>query len=222
MRVSSRIRRASGTGLALIVAVALTGCSHVKRQELDDRLLQFRDELSTELRGEIVQGDRNLSGEITGLDGRISNLETRLSTLQRELSRLETEYNTTVERMNESLRFNVPVYFGFDEDELTADHREVLDRFSSVVREYYPECLITVEGFTDPAGSQEYNQALGLRRAEAVKTYLGTEGGLAEEQLRAVSYGEGNNRLVAGDSHGPGERGWENRRVALVIDHGGA
>ena len=214
MTESTWLRRTCGTSIMLIVAVGFTGCAHVKPQDMDNRLL--------ELRNEIAQGDRNLAGEITSLEGRISGVESRLTAVQRELSRLETEYNTTVERMDETLRFNIPVYFGFDEDELLPDHREVLDRFASVIREYYPECLVTVEGFTDPAGSQEYNQSLGLRRAEAVKVYLGGEGGLAQEQIRAVSYGEGTNRLVADDSHGPGRPGWENRRVALVIDHGGA
>ncbi len=214
MRESNWLRRASGAGILLIVAVGLTGCAHVKPQEMDDRLLELRDE--------IAQGDQNLAGEITSLEGRISSVERQISTLQRELSQLATEYNTTVERLGETLRFNVPVYFGFDEDELKPDHLEILDRFASVIREYYPECLVTVEGFTDPAGSQAYNQSLGLRRAEAVKTYLGEEGGLAQGQVRAVSYGEVTNRLVAEDAHGPGEQGWENRRVALVIDHGGA
>ena len=214
MRESIWLRRACGTGIMLIVAVGLTGCAHVKPQEMDDRLLELRDE--------IAQGDRNLAGEITGLEGRISSVEAQLSTLQRELSRLATEYNTTVERLGETLRFNVPVYFGFDEDKLKPDHLEILDRFASVIREYYPGCLVTVEGFTDPVGTLEYNQSLGLRRAEAVKTYLGEGGGLAQEQIRAVSYGEVTNRLVAEDAHGPGDEGWENRRVALVIDHGGA
>ncbi len=218
MRESTWLRRASGAGIMLIVAVGLTGCASVKPQEMDNRLLQ----LSGELRDEIAQGDLNLSGELTGLEGRISRVETQLSNLQRELSQLATEYNTTVERLGETLRFNVPVYFGFDEYELQPDHREILDRFASVIREYYPACLVTVEGFTDPLGTLEYNQSLGLRRAEAVKTYLGEEGGLAPGQVRAVSYGEVTNRQVAEDAYGPGDRGWENRRVALVIDHGGA
>ena len=217
MRESTWLRRASGAGIMLIVAVGLTGCATVKQREMNDRLL----ELSTELRDEIAQGDQSLSGEIAGLEGRVSSAEARLSTLQRELSQLATEYTTTVERIGETLRFNVPVYFGFDEYELSQGHREILDRFASVILEHYPACLVTVEGFTDPVGTLEYNQSLGLRRAEAVKTYLGEESGLAQGQVRAVSYGEVTNRLVAEEAHGPGEQGWENRRVALVIDHRG-
>ncbi|MGH7534446.1 MAG: OmpA family protein, partial [Gemmatimonadales bacterium] len=95
----------------------------------------------------------------------------------------------------------------------------VLDRFASVVREYYPGALITVEGFTDPAGSVAYNQRLGQRRADAVREYLATAGGFATENLKAVSYGEVRNRQVAPGARGPGDLGIENRRVALVIDH---
>jgi peptidoglycan-associated lipoprotein len=45
----------------------------------------------------------------------------------------------------------------------------VLDRFATVVKEYYPGALVTVEGFADPAGGEIYNLRLGQRRAEAVR-----------------------------------------------------
>ena len=67
----------------------------------------------------------------------------------------------------------------------------------------------------------EYNLALGKRRAEAVGAYLSNHGGLGSDRVRTVSYGEAADRLVASSAHGPGTEGWENRRVALVIDHSG-
>ena len=78
---------------------------------------------------------------------------------------------------------------------------------------------MTVEGFTDPAGSAAYNQRLGQRRADAVKEYLATAGGFTSETLKAVSYGEVKKRQVVPGAKGPGDDGIENRRVALVIDH---
>ena len=81
---------------------------------------------------------------------------------------------------------------------------------------------MTVEGFTDQAGSAEYNRLLGQRRAEAVRHYLVTTGGLQATNVRAVSYGEAVNRQVAPGATGPGAAGMENRRVALVVDYGGA
>lgn len=95
----------------------------------------------------------------------------------------------------------------------------MLERFATVVKQYYPGALVTVEGFTDPAGSVGYNQRLGQRRADAVKEYLATAGGFASDSLKAVSYGKAKQRQVVPWAHGPGQTGEENRRVALVIDH---
>jgi len=47
----------------------------------------------------------------------------------------------------------------------------------------------TVEGHCDESGSEEYNLALGARRASAVKQYLISQG-VAESHLSTVSYGE--------------------------------
>jgi len=200
-------------GTLVILAATVTGCARVKPEELDARV--------ADLRTEMQQGDDRVSGEVAALGGRVDELDARLSTVERELTRLAREFDATVERLESALRFDMPVYFGFDDDQLTDTHRELLDRFAGVVREYYPDCLVTAEGFTDAVGTAEYNQALGLRRAEAVKMFLVQQGGLSVDQVRAVSYGEAQNRRV-NDAHGPGTEGWENRRVALVIDHGGA
>ena len=75
------------------------------------------------------------------------------------------------------MKFNVPVHFEFSKSELREPDRPVLDRFAAVVKEYYPGAIVTVEGFTDPAGSAAYNRKLGQRRADAVKEYLASAGG---------------------------------------------
>jgi peptidoglycan-associated lipoprotein len=199
------------TGTLVVVGAVLAGCSRVKPEELDARLAEIRTEME--------QGDQRVSGEVATLEGRVDDLDSRLSSLEDQLNQLAQEFDATVERLETALRFDMPVYFGFDEDELTDTHYEVLGRFAGVIREYYPDCLITVEGFTDAVGTPEYNQALGQRRADAVKAYLVGQGGLLQDQVRAVSYGEAQNRQVS-SAHGPGQDGWENRRVALVVDHG--
>ncbi len=203
---------------AALVALAVTlgGCAHVKPEELDAGLSNLR----TELRQEMAGGDQAVGARVTTLEGRVNDLATRVSNLERELTRLAGELNGTVERLESALRFNVPLYFGFDEAVIIDRHREILDRFASVIQQHYPEAIITAEGFADPSGSQSYNQALGLRRAEAVRTYLAQQGGLMPDRIRAVSYGEARARLIVPEGKGPGEAGWENRRVALVVDHG--
>ena len=201
------------TGVLVVLGAVLAGCARVKPEELDAALAEIRTEMQ--------QGDQAVSGEVATLDGRVDGLESRLSALESELARLAQEFDATVERLETAIRFDMPVYFDFDSSDLTNTHRQILGRFAGVVREYYPDFLITAEGFTDAVGTPEYNQALGLRRADAVKGFLVEQGGLRAEQVRAVSYGEAQNRQVS-SAHGPGSEGWENRRVALVVDHGGA
>lgn len=206
-----------GSALLLTMAASVTGCAHVKPEQLDSELTTLREEM----RGEIVAGDRELENRMMGLEGRVDDLDTRMDAVEQELNRIADEFDAAVERFEMALRFDMPVYFGFDDADLTPEHREILDRFAGVIREFCSDCLITAEGFTDPAGSEDYNKQLGQRRADAVKAYLAAAG-LPTEQIRTVSYGESAARQIAQGAQGPGERGWENRRVALVVDHGGA
>jgi peptidoglycan-associated lipoprotein len=166
---------------------------------------------------EMQQGDDAVSQRLTG---RITTDEQRQAALETDLNQLEQEFEVAITRLEEQLRFDVPVYFAFNDATVETDDQAVLDRFNAVRAEYYPNALITVEGFTDPAGSAEYNTSLGLRRASAVRDYLVTAG-LTQDLIRAVSYGEDTQRLVQPTDQGPGNAGWQNRRVVLVIDHGG-
>jgi peptidoglycan-associated lipoprotein len=181
-----------------------------------------RDDFTAEvvrLREEVQAGDRRLESRIDSTGRLVTDHTRRLDALDQELQSFRSEYNVSIERMDDMLKFNVPVHFEFDRSELREADRPVLDRFASVVKEYYPGALVTVEGFTDPAGSAAYNRRLGQRRADAVKEYLAAAGGLETAQLKAVSYGESRTRQVVPGATGPGDTGLENRRVALVIDH---
>jgi peptidoglycan-associated lipoprotein len=142
----------------------------------------------------------------------------RFQALEQSLRTMEDEFGARVDRIEGSLRVHTPVSFGFDDASLGAEEVTVLDRIASVLREYYPEAVVTVEGFTDPAGSRAYNQRLGQRRADEVRSYLVTTGGLSPDQVRAVSYGEDTSRLILPGAAGPGDAGRENRRAVIVID----
>jgi peptidoglycan-associated lipoprotein len=93
----------------------------------------------------------------------------------------------------------------------------VLDKFAAVAQKFYGGSLITVEGFTDPAGSTAYNQQLGMKRAEAVKSYLIAQG-LTETAVRTVSYGESRNRLIDPTATHDEPGALSNRRVTFVMD----
>jgi peptidoglycan-associated lipoprotein len=72
---------------------------------------------------------------------------------------------------------------------------------------------VRLEGHTDERGSDSYNNALGLRRAEAVKKALKLAGA-QEAQAEAVSFGE---QKPAAGGEGEGDEAWaKNRRVEIV------
>ncbi len=194
---------------ALTFAGIMAGCAHVGQDQFDAEVAALRAEI------ELTTSDANRRSE-----ARLAQLEARLDGLARGLSQLEREFDVTVQRLEAAVRFDMPVYFAFDRANLRPEDLPVLDRFAGVVGEYYPDALLTVEGFTDPSGSATYNLALGKRRAEAVQRYLIETENFSQERVRAVSYGEDPSRLVAPGQAGP-EAGWENRRVVLVIEHVG-
>jgi peptidoglycan-associated lipoprotein len=93
--------------------------------------------------------------------------------------------------VNDELRrrgFSADVYFSYDEDTLSDDARDRLSRNAELLRSQ-PQLQLTVEGHADSRGTNEYNLALGERRANAVKDYMSSLG-IAGERLRTLSYGE--------------------------------
>ena len=103
------------------------------------------------------------------------------------------------------------VLFDFDRSELKPMARDVLQRNSDWIKQNLG-VGIEIEGHADSRGTNEYNLALGSRRAQAVKDYLVTLGN-APGRLSTISYGE--ELPVCGvDS----EKSWEkNRRAHFVV-----
>lgn len=78
----------------------------------------------------------------------------------------------------------------------------------------YPDRIVTIEGYTDSVGTDEYNQALSQRRADSVRSYLVGQG-IGAERLTAV--GKGESDPVAGNDSATGRQ--QNRRVAVIIEN---
>ena len=81
------------------------------------------------------------------------------------------------------------VTFGFNSAQLDGTAQAILRQQAGWIRQF-PEVRFRVYGHTDLVGSNEYNRALGKRRADAVVNYLGSLG-ISHSRLEAVvSYGE--------------------------------
>jgi peptidoglycan-associated lipoprotein len=100
----------------------------------------------------------------------------------------------------------ITIYFDFDEASIRTDARPALRKNGDQLRDV--DASITIEGHTDERGSEEYNLALGERRAYAVKQYL-TNLGIESSQLRTVSYGEAKPAVL-----GHNEAAWKYNRRA--------
>jgi peptidoglycan-associated lipoprotein len=103
------------------------------------------------------------------------------------------------------------VYFEFDKATLTPEARETLVKNGQWLR-INRDVAIIIEGHCDERGTNEYNLALGDRRAETVKTFL-ADLGIQSSRLKTISYGE---EQPADPSHS--ESAWaKNRRAHFQI-----
>ena len=81
----------------------------------------------------------------------------------------------------------VDVFFGYDAAELTDEARAALQKNSEWMRRW-TSVRVLIEGHADSRGTNEYNLALGERRASAVRDYL-VSLGIAASRLAIVSTG---------------------------------
>lgn len=82
------------------------------------------------------------------------------------------------------------IYFRFDKYDLTEDQEQALKGNFGILQKINVDFRVRIEGNCDEWGTDEYNYALGLKRAQTVKDALIAEG-LQEEIIELTSYGEG-------------------------------
>jgi outer membrane protein OmpA-like peptidoglycan-associated protein len=103
------------------------------------------------------------------------------------------------------------VLFDTNGDTLKPGADEMVSRLSQFLQSH-PDIKVRIEGFTDATGSDDYNEALSQRRAQAVATALESRG-IPSERLQAV--GRGKSAPVAGNDTSAGRQ--QNRRVELIF-----
>jgi len=100
------------------------------------------------------------------------------------------------------------VYFEFDQSSIRPDDAAVLRANAGTIKANESWGQITVQGHTDERGSEEYNLALGERRANGVRQYM-VDLGVPASKLSTVSFGEAR-PAVAGHT----ESAWRYNRRA--------
>lgn len=109
------------------------------------------------------------------------------------------------------INFKDKVLFGFDQAVLGTAAQANMDKLVNILNTY-PDTDIQVIGHTDSKGTENYNQSLSERRANAVISYLRTDG-IASPRLTAI--GKGESDPIAANETEDGRA--QNRRVEFVI-----
>lgn len=103
--------------------------------------------------------------------------------------------------------------FGFAATELSPAARAAIDQIVNQLTAQKSAIWVEIEGHTDSTGPADYNEQLGLQRAEAVKRYLYERHNIPLHKMNAISFGEekpvGENRSREGRS--------TNRRVVIKV-----
>ena len=107
---------------------------------------------------------------------------------------------------------NEDIKFEFDSIRLSSEAQEILRKKAQWLKAN-PNATVTIEGHCDNRGTNEYNLALGDRRAYSAKVFL-IDLGIAEKRLQTISFGE--ERPI--DSAETEEAWAKNRRAHFVID----
>ncbi|TLP36848.1 OmpA family protein [Arcobacter arenosus] len=150
----------------LVAAVLFTGCS------------QKEVEVGTE-------APKNSESALNNIDN---------SNIQDEVindAMLERADNGYYYMINGEKVFIENIYFGFDKYNLTTEMKDVAKSNASKLAGVQAGTTIKVEGNCDEWGTDEYNYALGLKRAKVVKDALVMDG-IASNAVSVVSFGESN------------------------------
>jgi peptidoglycan-associated lipoprotein len=101
------------------------------------------------------------------------------------------------------------VFFDFNQSVVKPEGQATLDRQAAWLGKY-PQNNVQVAGNTDDRGTEEYNLALGQRRANAAANYLKAKG-VAASRIATISYGK-DRPTAMGDN----EEAWAQNRNAIT------
>ncbi len=187
-----------------LAVIAFTGCSSTKPKP-ERRLAMSGSSSQGDLLSQGAEGDAfggnsfapeewNPSGapDASGMDasGMMTNADAAFGadSLDSETGDLKNTASTAGVEDGSFMSELEMIHFEFDRSEISPEWKDVLDGHASWVQNH-PSVMVQIEGHCDERGTEEYNTALGQRRADSVRTYLVGQG-VDPDRLSTISYGE--------------------------------
>ncbi len=216
MRTTIMGKRILGAGLGAFIIATGTGCATTSNP--DDPYAQTK-------RGAMIGAAVGAAAGLFVGDGELdevlgtaavgagvgAGIGVYMDKQQRELEEIE---GAQVERVDEEtlrVSFDSDILFDVDSAVLSDQSRLDLDDFAEVMNSY-PKTAIVVQGHTDSTGSEEHNQALSERRADAVRNHLILRE-VAPDRMVAIGYGEAYPVAENDSAYGRSL----NRRVSILV-----
>ncbi len=106
---------------------------------------------------------------------------------KKEVKEFEVKEKTTPDAQEKAI-LGERIHFAFDSYDLTEESREILKKKAEILLKH-PDIKVIIEGHCDERGTNEYNLALGERRARAAYEYLILLG-VDADRMSIISYGE--------------------------------
>jgi peptidoglycan-associated lipoprotein len=189
---------------ALLLAFATTGCATKKYVRQETQAVHTRVD---EVEASVEQAQTRMDQQ----DVKVSEVS---RTAQEALQRaVDAGKLAEGKLLYETVLTDEKVKFGFNQAELSPEARAALDEFASQLKGDNKSVYVEIQGHTDNVGAEEYNEELGLSRAEAVRRYLNQQHGFPLHRINVISYGE----TAAVSDNTTREGRATNRRVALVV-----
>lgn len=210
----TKLNRTALVGVAVLVASAF-GCATTK--QVDERIAAAT--AKTDQKIETVET------QVEDLQTKQKATDAKVDAQGQEIAKVSQSAQEALKRAQEAgilAKGKVVFEQTFSEDrikfrtgsaELNDAAKTALDEFAGKVKELQRPVWMEIQGHTDSTGTDEINDALGEKRAEAVRRYLARKHQLAIQRMTTISYGD---TLPADQGKGSKARA-NNRRVVLVV-----
>jgi outer membrane protein OmpA-like peptidoglycan-associated protein len=208
--------------LSVVAAAALLSCpgwKAVLAQTAQITAVNLADprnaplSLKTDIRT-LVGSVQGIVGLAQGIGGGPVGLKANVQDLAKAMTDLGAQIRQT------EIRVALPgdVLFDFDKTNLKPAAEETLKKLATIIRSKSKGSVL-INGYTDSKGNDSYNQKLSEGRANSVKQWLTTQGGISTVALQTKGFGKANPvapNVRPDGSDNPDGRA-KNRRVEVII-----